>query len=68
MRRKEEKRKTLQKPAGNSLFLSKHAADTDLSQSQHLLPTCAVSPRHAERLRHTERQEHRELAWHVGRK
>lgn len=38
-RKPEEKRKTLWKPAGNGLFLSKHTADTELSWSQHLLPT-----------------------------
>lgn len=67
-RKAEKKRKTLQKPARNSLFLSKHVADTDLSRSQHLLPTRRVSLRHAERLLHTQTQEHQELTWHVGHK
>lgn len=67
-RKTEKERKTLQKPAGNSLFLSKHIADTDLSRSQHLLPTCRVSPRHAERLLRTQTREHQELTWHVGHK
>lgn len=52
-RKAEKRRKTLQKPAGNSLFLSKHIADTDLSWSQHLLPTRRVSLRYAEPLLHT---------------
>lgn len=64
-RKTEKKRRTLQKPAGNSLFLSKHVADTDLSQSQHLLPTRRVSPRQGWV---SLAQEHRELTWHDGRK
>lgn len=51
-RKTEKKRQTLQKAAGNSLFLSKPVADTDLSQSQHLLPTRRVSPRQAQCLWH----------------